>query len=231
MGQRMELAGDFPPFSFLEKLTSSERENLKTIAHRHILKKGNYVFQASNLNDSIWILLEGRVKIIRLSHEGRELIQWFCMPGEIFGLSEGKQTPYRGLYAQTISQSSLISIARPEFDQFLLTHPHLALLIVKQIASRLRTLGDLLLNMSNDDAQSKFVKLLKRLCDCYGVNKGSGIYIDIHLTHQEMADMIGVCRQTVSSMLGELKRRGLLTTNRSGIHIQSIHTLNNIVSA
>lgn len=215
----MENLGEFPPFSFMNRLTATEQNRLVSISHKHSYRKGNYIFQANHQNDSIYILLEGRVKIIRLSHEGRELIQWFCMPGEIFGLSEDDQTPYRGLYAQALSTSQLLVIPKQEFNHYLLSHPHLALLIVKQLASRLRTLGDMLLNMSSDDALARFQKLLNRLSSCYGRRVGKGIYIDVHLTHQEMADMIGVCRQTVSSMLSKLKNEGMLTANRSGILI------------
>lgn len=221
----MENLGEFPPFSFMNKLTPNEQNRLVSISHKQSFSKGNYIFQANHNNDSIYILLEGRVKIIRLSHEGRELIQWFCMTGEIFGLSEDNHSSYRGLYAQALSNSQLLVIAKQEFNQYLLSHPHLALLIVKQLASRLRTLGDMLLNMSSDDAPARFQKLLQRLCNCYGRQVANGIHIDVHLTHQQMADMIGVCRQTVSSILGKLKSEGVLTANRSGILIHSPQTL------
>ena len=55
----------------------------------------------------------------------------------------------------------------------------------------------------------------------YGRDTNNGIYIDIYLTHQEMADMIGTCRQTVSSMVGHLKKRGIIDTSRNRICIQS----------
>ena len=223
----MESFGDFPPFSFMNKLSRIEQTALHAIAHKHQYAKSDYIFRPDQLNDSIYILLEGRVKIIRISPEGRELIQWFCMPGEIFGLSEDNQIPLRGLYAQTISSSKLLCVPKQGFNQFLLDHPNLALLIVKQLASRLRTLGDMLLNITSDNAESRFVKLIQRLSDCYGCKKSTGIQIDVHLTHQEMADMIGVCRQTVTSMLGKLKREDILASSRNGIYIKLPEQLDN----
>ena len=217
----MQRPDSFPTYSFMRNLKQTEMDGLVAIAHKNTYIKGDYIFQASQLNDSIFILLDGRVKITRLSNEGRELIQWFCLPGEIFGLSEDRHIPYRGIYAQALLKSKLLVIPKKEFNQYLISHPHLALLIIKQLASRLRTLGDMLLHMSSDDALARFLKLLQRLCNCYGREDGSSIHIDIHLTHQEMADMIGVCRQTVSTMLGSLRRQGRLTADRNGIHIEA----------
>lgn len=211
----------YKPFSFIKLLQAKEWHSLQTIAHTNKYKKNAYVFRANELNDALYVLLEGRVKITRLSPQGRELIQWFCLPGEIFGLSENNHGPHRGLYAQAITDTRLLCIQKVDFDQYLLSHPRIALLIIKQLASRLSTLGDLLLNMTSEDAHVRFIKLLQRLREFYGSEDQRGVHIDIYLTHQEMADMIGVCRQTVSSMIGQLKRRGIIDTDRSGIYIQS----------
>jgi len=215
------MEGSFTPFSFLNKLQAEEWQALQQISHPHIYKKNAYIFRADELNDSLYVLLDGRIKITRLSPQGRELIQWFCLPGEIFGLSGGNQSPQRALYAQAITDAKLLCIQKHEFDQFLLEQPRIALFIIKQLASRLRTLGDMLLNVTSDDAQLRFIKLLQRLGALYGRNSNDEVYIDIYLTHQEMADMIGVCRQTVSSMIGRLKKQGVIDTTRSGICIQS----------
>lgn len=215
----MKVAIDFPPFSFMNKLNSNEHAKLNSIAHKQAFPKGDYVFQAGQVKDTIFILLDGRVKIIRLSVEGRELIQWFCLPGEIFGLSEDLHSFERSLSAQTISNSNLLCISKQQFNLFLVDNPGLALHIIKQLTTRLRILGDMLLNITSENAQAKFINLIQRLIDCYGHTSGNTIHIDIYLTHQEMADMIGVCRQTVSSMLGRFKREGILNSDRTGIHI------------
>lgn len=211
----------FAPFSFLNKLQLPERQNLNEIGHSNTFKKNTYIFRADDLNDSLYILLDGRIKITRLSQHGRELIQWFCLPGEIFGLSEDNQSHQRGLYAQAITDTKLLCIQKSDFDQFLLQNPSTALFIIKQLASRLRSVGDMLSNVTSDGAHVRFIKLLQRLSEFYGRNKNNEVYIDIYLTHQEMADMIGVCRQTVSSMVGVLKKQGIINMTRAGICIQS----------
>jgi CRP/FNR family transcriptional regulator len=217
----MQQESAFAPFSFLNKLQVNEWQELRSIGHPNQYKKNSYIFRANELNTSLYVLLEGRVKITRLSQHGRELIQWFCLPGEIFGLSEDNFSHHRGLYAQAITDARLLCIPKADFEQFVLSKPRVSLLIIKQLASRLRTLGDMLLNVTSDDAHVRFIKLMQRLSDFYGRKNDAGVYIDIYLTHQEMADMIGVCRQTVSSMIGEMKRRSIMTASRHGIHIHA----------
>jgi len=216
------------PFSFINMLNATEWHALQAIAHPNTFKKNTYVFRADERNDAFYVLIEGRVKITRQSQHGRELIQWFCLPGEIFGLAGDNFSQQRGLYAQTITSAKVLCLFKREFEQYVLSNPRVALLVIKQLAARLRTLGDTLLIISSEDAQARLIKLLKRLIEFYGSKYLQGIHIDLYLTHQEMADMIGVCRQTVSNMIGQLKRDGIMNINRSGIYIHQPQRLDSI---
>ena len=69
-----------------------------------------------------------------------------------------------------------------------------------------------------------------RLRQIYGSPAQDEIYIDMHLTHQDIADMIGVCRQTVSSMMSNLKRLGVISSDRRSITIKSTTTLNTLLN-
>ena len=212
-------------YNFANKLSPGEWQSLLDISHTQIIHKSDYVFRANEINDASYVLLEGRIKIKRLTTQGRELIQWFCLPGEIFGLAEDRSSHYRGLYAQALTNSKLLCTQKDMFQQYLIQNPHISLIIVEQLASRLRALGDMLLNMSSEDAHTRFTRLLQRLMEFSGKDTAQGIYIDMYLSHQELADMIGVCRQTVSSMISGLKQQGIIETNRNGIYIKSPSSL------
>lgn len=217
----MQTESRFTPFNFVDKLQPTEWKALQEIARTQVVDKNTYIFRANELNDAIYVLLEGRVKIKRLSKHGRELIQWFCLPGEIFGLAEDSINHHRGLYAQALTQAKTLCIQKNIFTQYLIQKPHISFLIVEQLASRLRTVGDMLLNISSEDAHVRLIHLLQRLSEFFGRDYGTGVYVDIYLTHQELADMIGVCRQTVSTMIGRLKQQDIIDTNRNGFIIKS----------
>jgi CRP/FNR family cyclic AMP-dependent transcriptional regulator len=218
-------------FGFLQKLSREDQQSLEAIATRLSYKKKEYLFQANLTNNTIYVLTDGRVKLSRLSAQGQECIQWFCFPGEIFGLSENTYDYDSGLYAQALIPSTVWAISKQEFNQLLLKKPRIALVIVDQLSSRVRTLGDMLLHVSCDSAQQRLVSLLQRLAEIYGDSTSNEVFIDMQITHQEIADMIGVCRQTVSSLMAGLKRSGIISANRQGISIKCVMGLSRLVQS
>lgn len=220
---------EYASFGFLQKLSREEQQSLEAIASRLSYKKKEYVFQANLTNNTIYVLTDGRIKLSRLSALGQECIQWFCFPGEVFGLSENTYEHDSGLYAQALVPSTVWAISKLEFNQLLLKKPRVALIIIDQLSSRVRTLGDMLLHVTCDSAHNRLVNLLQRLAEIYGSPSQNEIHIDMHLTHQEIADMIGVCRQTVSSMMADLKRSGIVLANRQGICIKCAMSLNRLI--
>ncbi|MDH5182187.1 MAG: Crp/Fnr family transcriptional regulator [Gammaproteobacteria bacterium] len=192
---------------------------LSSIANRLHLGRNDFVFHANSPGKNVYALLEGRIKLFRVSHSGRELIQWFCFPGEVFGFAEIPHNGERGIYAQCCSDAVVLSIPERDFRHFIDTHPTFAIMVIEQLTLRLRTVGDMLLNLTSDDAGMRIKKLLVRLCARFGHWQGDIIVLDVSLTHQELADMSGTCRQTVTSVLNTLKRKGILQIERQRILI------------
>jgi len=214
------------PYSFVKQLHTNEYRLIDSIAHNYKFKKSEYVFTADQSDHSVYIMLTGRVKISRMSQLGNELIQWFCMPGDIFGIS-GENNLSNKVYAQAIADCIILKIKKIDFNQLMLEQPRVSLLVIEQLSSRIHALGDMVLYMASDNANLRFVKLMQYLGDNYGQAKEDGIYIDIPTTHQDIADMIGACRQTVSGIISEYKRAGIVDINRHGMHIHKPEQLSN----
>lgn len=214
----MNHSNNLLPYSFADQLLPAEMRSIKTIAHEYRYQKGEYVFQAEQSDQSVYIVMSGKVKISRISTLGHELIQWFCMPGDIFGVS-GENHFSNSTYAKTLSECVMLRINKHAFNQLMLDQPRIGLLVIDKLSARIHTLGDMILYMASDDANTRFIKLLQYLIKNYGQKTTEGMYIDIPTTHQDMADMIGTCRQTVSHIIGKLKRSGTIRMSRNGIHI------------
>lgn len=208
------------PSDFLGKLPPQDRERLLALAHRQAYRKGALVFKAGSPGNNVYILEQGRVKIFALSPLGKQVILWFCFPGEIFGLAEMPRGDRREVYAETCADSTVLSIPRQDFKAFLARHPDTAMRVIELLSCRLRTLGDMLRNLTSDDVTTRVVKLLTRLSARYGRQLAAeDVFLDIELTHQDIADMIGTSRQTVTSVLSELRRRGVVRIENHHIHI------------
>ena len=208
------------PFDFIAHLSGPDRDALLSIGRANTVPKGTEVFHAGSPGEHVYLLEDGRVKIFHHSPGGREIIQWFCFPGEIFGVAEVSRLGPRGVCAQACTDSSVIAVDHRAFRAYLRERPDTALLVIDVLASRLRALGDMLIDLSADDVPSRLMKLLTRLGARYGKRRGAQLVLDIPLTHQEIADMIGTSRQTATTELGRLKREGVLRIENHCIHIE-----------
>jgi CRP/FNR family transcriptional regulator len=217
----METPWFVPPSDFWGRLPASARTALSACGQRRAYAQGAMVFHAGSPGEHIYILTEGRVKIFALSPAGRAVVLWFCFPGEVFGLAEMPRAGRRAVYAQACAPSEVLAVPQRRFKRYLEADAGAALLVVELLACRLRSLGDMMLNLTSDDVATRVVKLLLRLAARYGKPiGGDGILLDIRLTHQEIADMVGTTRQSVSETLSALRQRGVLCVSNRRIQIR-----------
>lgn len=218
----METPWFVPPSDFLGRLPVATREALAALGHRTVYRKGDAVFQPGSPGDNVYILTQGRIKIFALSPAGRAVILWFCFPGEVFGLAEMARAGRREVASEACADSEALVIPQQKFKDFLKRDGEAAMLVVDLLSCRLRGLADMLLNLTSDEVPTRLVKLLIRLSARYGKPVSDAeTLLDISLTHQEIADMIGTTRQSVSTALNALKRQGLLSVKKHCIHIQN----------
>jgi CRP-like cAMP-binding protein len=216
------------PSNFLAQLDADDAAGLQAIAAVQHYAKGDLVFRSGGPGNNVYFLRDGKIKIYQLSPVGREVILWFCFPGEIFGLAEAARGGGRAVNAQVCEVSEVLAVAQDKFSNFLDRHPQVAKLSMQVLSSRLRVLGEMFVNLVADDVNTRVGKLILRLSARYGTRVGKEIFLNIPLTHQEIADMVGTSRQTVTSTLGELRRQGVLSIDNRRIHIESEELLNEL---
>jgi len=217
------------PYDFLSDINNIAERELFEVGFIGDLQKEQLIFNAGSPGEYVYILLDGRIKIYELTPEGKEVILWFCFPGELFGLAEIVTGGQRSVAAQACSDVRFLKIKHSDFTQFIQRYPEVSLRVIELLSCRLRELGDVVNNLVADDVTSRVVKLLTRLGVRYGVGEGKSVRLDIYLTHQEMADMIGMTRQTVTTVLNTLKRKELLQIRNKTIYIQNTEWVHSIV--
>ena len=216
------------PSNFLAQLDSEAAAALLAIATVHHYARSDFVFRSGAAGNNVYFLRSGRVKIHQLSPLGREVILWFCFAGEIFGLAEVAGGGGRVVNAQACEASEVLAVSQEKFRDYLDRHPRLALLSMQVLSSRLRVLGEMFVNLVSDDVSTRIGKLILRLSARYGTRVGKEVFLNIPLTHQEIADMVGTSRQTVTTALSALKRQGVLSIDNRRIHIESEELLNEL---
>ncbi len=202
-------------------IPNNDREDLIHLGKTDVFSKGDFIFKAGEASHHVFLLLKGRIKIYQSSSIGKEAILWLCFVGELFGMSEASRGGKRMVSAQACDTSEVLCIRKEEFFSFLEAHPQTALVIVQVLACRLRVLSEVVINLISDDVRTRILKLVLHLASRCGIPSEVGLRLDIALTHQEIADMTGTTRQTITLTMGQLEREGLIAIHHHKIHIIS----------
>lgn len=214
--------------ALMSRLPGSDRTELLNLGKAQTCAKGEFIFSAGEPSHHVFLLLDGRIKIYQSSTIGKDAILWFCFAGELFGLAEAASGGGRLVSAQACDRCEVLRIRQDSFTTYLETHPRASLAIVQVLAIRLRALGDVVINLISDDVRTRILKMVLQLGTRCGVPTPQGLCLDIVFTHQELADMIGTTRQTITSTLGHLEREGLLAIDQHKIHITGKELLDQI---
>ncbi|MBX3664709.1 MAG: Crp/Fnr family transcriptional regulator [Burkholderiales bacterium] len=205
---------------FLGRLDETTRAALMAQATRYRLGKGAFVYCVSDPGDTVHFLLSGRTKTCKFTPDGREIILWFGFPGEVFGLLESPQRKGRMVSVETCEPCEIARMSSGSFRNFLGSRPEVSQLLVQIVAFRLGMLANRLVYFAADDAETRIAKLLVNLAARYH-GSGDGPEPSIGLTHQEIADLTGVQRQTATRILGRMAKCGALSMRYRRISIRN----------
>lgn len=197
----------------------SEMQEMEKIARMEEVKKRQPLYLPGDQSRSVYLLKKGRVKIANTAPSGKEVIFEILEPGEIFGELEVLDDTPRTTSAETLDDTVICVIPRKDFDQYLATHSNVTAKLTKLIGLRLRKIQSRVEDLVFRDVPARLARLLLELSKTDGVTDKQGIRLRAKLTHQEMANLIGCSRETVSTILGQFRDQKLIQVDGRTITI------------
>ena len=191
-------------------LPDKEKEEMVSMMRERSVKKKGFVYSEGDRADTLYILKEGRIKITHLAEDGRELTIDIIEPGDIFGELTLAGEEERETSAEALEDSFICAISRKNFEDFIGKRPHLAFTVTKWMGQHLRRIENRFENLIFQDVRTRLASLLRDLARQYGEEVEGGLKIAIRLSHQELANLIGTTRETVTLELNNMKRRGAI---------------------
>ncbi|MBI3546919.1 MAG: Crp/Fnr family transcriptional regulator [Gammaproteobacteria bacterium] len=180
------------------------------------LEIGATIFSAKEKAEYVYLIREGRIKLFRITEDGRENVVALLGPGDIFGeLTLGKDLTH-SVFARVFEPAWLCILTRSGFFRLLAGDPQIALTIVSNIGRRLAAQACSIENLSTYDVDLRLGKLLLFLAAEFGsasAGKADAVELTVNLTHQDLANMIAMCRQTITSIINRFKQAELLRYN------------------
>ncbi len=172
---------------------------------------GKIFYIPGETGEVLYLLKRGRVHLYRLSPEGRKLILATLEPGVLFGEMALFGQGMYDTYAEAAEECLLCVMSRQDVKRLLLSKPHVTLRVLEEMSRRLLEAENLLEEIAFRNVPRRLAALLLRLSNGRGEIVG--------YSHQDLAEMLGVYRETVTLCLDEFKRRGLVEIGRKRIRL------------
>ncbi len=225
------MAWHLQQFSIFDHLDRDTLESVTRILRVREFKKRDPIFLPCNEPKNLYFLLNGRVKITRTDPAtGKDLILFIIRPGELFGLLPRMDGTKRGNTSAVALQRSLVGyIQSRDFDRLMQNH-EFAMEINKLVGERLVRVATRLDELVFRDVPSRLSRLLLRLADEFPSEHNGARAIDVTLTQQDIADLIGSTRESANIALNHLRRQGLIDLNRRRIIIREPDKLSQIAT-
>jgi CRP-like cAMP-binding protein len=196
-------------------------EDVSALDHQTEMRtcpKGRLVFSQEDRAEALFLLKKGRVQLYRLTPSGKRLELGTIEPGTFFGEMPLLGESLRHTYAEATSDSLLCVMSRVDVERLIRERPQVALRMMEVLGRRL-ALGEARLEeMAYRSVPTRIAAVLLRLSEGHDGD-------EIRITHQELGDMIGALRETVTKILDEFQEAGLVELGRGRIVLRDVDRL------
>lgn len=202
---------------------------VKTMADKHVFnsyKKDEFIYFPDEPALHIFMIVNGRVKIGHYQEDGKEIVTSILTTGEIFGELALAGEEKRKDFAQAMdAKTTICPLSIDELKELMLENKELSFKILKLVGLRLIKLERKLELLVFKDARTRIVEFLKDTASWKGKKVGFETMIPTRLTHKDIAALTGTSRQTVTTILNDLKEKNLINFDRKKILIRDLEKL------
>lgn len=213
-------------FNVFETFERDELESVTKVLHLQEFKRGEPIHLPDQTERRLYFSIRGRAKLSRVDDGGgKELILYIVKPGEMFGLLAFAREQYLDTRVVALEKCIVGHISEPDFNVLMQKNPDVGLRLNKVVGKRLIKIEHRLEELLFRDVPCRLARLLLRLVDEYEVELPCGSKIDLKLTQQDIANLIGATREMVSLSLNDFKRSGWIAMHRHHVCVHDRQAL------
>lgn len=204
-----------------EDVSERELEDLASIIPYREYAAGEIIFRMEDPADALYFVREGMVKISMYFPNGKEMILGLLGQYDVFGELLLLPSERRPNQAEAVVDTSLMVMPEADFQRLLAEQPRFAMKFLQVMSTRLWQAQQWQAEVGAFDAPGRLANLLLRLAADFGTEGERGTVIDLSLTQQDLAKMIGATRETVSHCLARLLEHGAVRRRRAPIIVDT----------
>jgi len=208
-------------------LTDPELHVLSARVHTSRFGRGEQLFAEGDACRGLFLVVSGKVRISKLSSNGREQVLAVEGSGSSFAelpIFDGGNYPAS---ATAMEDTEVLVISRSDFQNCCREHPSVALKVLAVVGSRLRRLVGIIEELSFTTVRQRLIALVLRLAETDGKSSKQGVWFDLKMSHQDLAAELGTVRELVSRNLSRLQAEGFLEMEGKKILIKDVAGLKN----
>lgn len=213
--EQCDLRGD----GYFCDLRDSNLQIFESLKITNAYPKGTTLFMEGQASEGIYLLCQGRVKLSTSSKDGKIIILHVAEPGEILGLNASVNNSAHVATAEAIVHCQANFVRSSDFVEFLRNNTEACYSALRQLSNEYKTayLQICALGLSNS-VEKKLARLFLGWCKANG-EEGNTVHLKLSYTHEELAEMIGTSRETVSRLLKSFRERSLISIEGSDLII------------
>ena len=206
-------------------LADEDIRELMSVAKRRTFRSGEVIFHREDPGQVLYVIKEGKVKISLISPDGQEISLVVFGKGECFGEFALLDGLPRSADAVAMEKVECYTLQRSDFHKAIMKNPKIAIQVMEVLSKRLRSTDQMVENLIFLDVYGRVAKKLLELADTHGTKVENGIRIDVRLTQQELASMVGSSRESVNKVMGYFTDKNFISTDKHKITLHRITDL------
>jgi len=187
--------------------------------------KGESIYIGERDHDKIFFLKKGKVKLLKLDMTGKEMVYAILKENEIFGSLSQLKENIDNEYAEALSETLVCYIRKDQFFKYIESNPSIMIKLNKLLSRKVIELQMLIEELTFKSVSGRIISLLIKLNQKFGVNYKDNILINLSLTHNDIASMIGATRESTTLALNRLKDDKVIYSEKKKIIIGDLEKL------
>jgi len=183
-------------------------------------RKGQTIYSRDQPSTSIYLVIDGKVKVCRLAEDGRQVVVDIYQPDEFFGESAFLGLPQRTELAVALENTKAMTWTTAEIEDIATRRPRLAIALLQLLVQRSVDFGTRIESFSVDNIARRLARALLRFSERLGYEADNGSVQMIPFTHELLSQYVGTSREIVTHYMNQFRRQGYLTYSRKGILLQ-----------
>lgn len=196
--------------SLFTSLSDKDLNKVVNLITKKSFEKGDIIFSEGEIFDKLFIINNGSIKIYTYTKDGKEQILYILKEGEFLGDLNLLKNDIFKFNAMALESTNMCIIHKDDFDILIKTNPEISIKILEYAHDRIASLENLVQTLTTKDVEVRLASLLINLSSTFGIKTNVGIEITLPLTREDMANFIGVTRETVSRKLSYFQSQNII---------------------